>query len=273
MYVTCRRRGSLSPPVVAPAGALAVPVPFAGAAEGRWRPGTQTVAVALPHCQAGAGDVDLAPVASVISLNAAPSLAGPAGVRVGAAGLPPAACAVRRWDLADAPAQSPVVRPSPTTLAVGTVREPAVCFTAPETACLTVRPPSSPRATRRLPLGRRAAPEDVLRPTGGRVRSAPSVLAEVPLTRARRASPPGVPAAEAFAPERLRLAQSSGVSEEDIVLLGVFPQVPVAAVRRLALEEGGALSLWLKPEALAAAAAGKSPRLATLIVGRQRSTG
>ena len=98
------------------------------------------------------------------------------------------------------------------------------------------------------------------------------MLAQIPLKRAGWPVPKGVPAADAFAAEWRLLAQKAGVAPEDVLLVGVFPQVPVAAVRRLALEEG-ALCLWLKPEALAAAAAGKAPRLATLIVGRQRSTG
>ena len=98
------------------------------------------------------------------------------------------------------------------------------------------------------------------------------MLAQIPIKRVGRRGPKGVPAADAFAAEWQLLAQKADVAPSDVFLVGVFPQVPVAAVRRLALEEG-ALCLWLKPEALAAAAAGKVPRLATLIIGRQRSTG
>ena len=257
-------------PAVLLSKALSGPMPSAGASEAQSQPSAQSVALALPEFMAGAGGADLAPVASVISLDA---VCRPTDSLICLAEMPPSSCTVHRLGVADGFVQTAVVQQVLTALSVGAAIRPVVCFPAPATSALTMQAPVLPREARRLWPGRRASPEDLLRPHGGRARSALPVAAALPMRRTRRPIPPGISAATAFADERRHLALSSSVSEEDLVILGVFPQVPVAAVRRLALEGAGALSLWLKPEALVAAAAGKMPRLATLIVGRQRSTG
>ena len=255
-------------PDVLRSDALAGLAPALG--EPDWRPTAQAAVVPLPETWAGAGGADLTPAVRVVSLN--PIFRAEAGV-VRAARLPPLACTIHRLTMTDALAQSLVVDSSSIVLTAGAAVQPSVRFAAPETACLRVEAPALPRGPRLRGLGRRAGPVDPWRPAGVRVRSGASILGDVPLRRARLAVPPGATAAVAFAAERHRLAQAAGVAEDDLVLLGVFPQVPVAAVRRLAFEKSDTLSLWLKPDALVAAAAGRTPRLATLIVGRQRSTG
>lgn len=119
-------------------------------------------------------------------------------------------------------------------------------------------------------------------PTVGRLRIARSpaprisragdaLLGQIALTRRGQEMPPGLTPAQTFGPERQRLAESAGLPQEGITLLGVYPAVPILAVRRLVVEEEGRrLRLWLKPEVLR----GKGgERLITLLVGRRTSDG
>lgn len=70
--------------------------------------------------------------------------------------------------------------------------------------------------------------------------------------------------------ERERLAAAGKTSLEKIVLIGLFRNVPVTAVSRLSVEEDTAtLSIWLRPEAAAAA----PPKLVSLLIGRDTGTG
>lgn len=261
--------GGLTASFPAPEG-LVLRAPAPGTAETRWRPEADVAALAPPQAWAGPGEADLSPVVTVAGLH---GTLPPASGVVHPAGLPSSACTVHRLDATDVLRQTPAVQSSPMLPGLGRVAEPNVRFAAPGNARLPIDAPVLVREPRLRRPGRRSRADDLLQLAGGRVRLGASLIAGVPMVRDRRPAPKGMTATDAYSSERECLARSAGVPPSDVVLLGVFPQVPVAAVRRLALEEGGALSLWLKPEALAAAAAGKTPRLATLIVGRQRSTG
>jgi hypothetical protein len=71
--------------------------------------------------------------------------------------------------------------------------------------------------------------------------------------------------------EREKLAAASKSALENIVLIGLFRNVPVTAVSRLSVEEGAAeLSIWLRPEA---ADAVTPPKLVSLLIGRDKNTG
>ena len=91
-----------------------------------------------------------------------------------------------------------------------------------------------------------------------------SVLARMPLTRRGRAF------GEASA-ERRRLAETAQIGVDAVILLGVYPDVPILAVERIVVEdEGRQLRLWLKPDVLRSRSG--SHRI-TLLVGRQVSDG
>ena len=110
------------------------------------------------------------------------------------------------------------------------------------------------------------------RPFGPMVRwGGDSILERMPLTRRGLAAPPGVGAAEAFAAEHRRLAEASALPPGDVLLLGVFPGVPILAVRRiLVADDGQSLRLWLKADVVRART---KLRFITLLVGRQVSSG
>lgn len=110
------------------------------------------------------------------------------------------------------------------------------------------------------------------RPVGPTVRwGGDSVLERMPLTRRGLAAPPGIGAGEAFAAEHRRLAEAMSLPPGDVRLLGVFPGVPILAVRRiLVADDGHSLRLWLKPDVVRART---KLRFITLLVGRQVSSG
>ncbi len=98
-----------------------------------------------------------------------------------------------------------------------------------------------------------------------------SVLERMPLVRRGRVPLPGRTASEAFAAEHRRLAEAMGLPPGDVALLGVFPGVPILAVRRiLVADDGQSLRLWLKPDVVRART---KLRFITLLVGRQVSSG
>lgn len=98
-----------------------------------------------------------------------------------------------------------------------------------------------------------------------------AVLSRMALTRRGREAPPDIPFSLAFPAETLRLAQAANLPPDDVVLLGVYPGVPLLAVSRIVvLDEGRRLRLWLKPEILRGRNGG---RLITLLMGRQTSSG
>ena len=105
----------------------------------------------------------------------------------------------------------------------------------------------------------------------GAARTGEMALSRVPLLRRGLEAPRGVLPAIAFASEQRRLAETARLPLSDVALLGVYPAIPIIAVRRLVVEEEGRLlRLWLKPESWW----GRSPpRRITLLVGRQISTG
>ena len=105
----------------------------------------------------------------------------------------------------------------------------------------------------------------------GAARVGEVALSRVPLLRRGLEAPRGVPLSAAFSAEHRRLAETAELPLHDVVLLGVYPSIPIIAVRRLVIEdEGRLLRLWLKPESWW----GKPPpRRITLLVGRQISTG
>ena len=91
-----------------------------------------------------------------------------------------------------------------------------------------------------------------------------NVLARMPVTRRGKAF--GKASAE-----RRRLAETAQIGLDDVVLLGVYPDVPILAVERIVVEdEGRQLRLWLKPDVLRSRSG--SHRI-TLLVGRQVSNG
>ncbi len=91
-----------------------------------------------------------------------------------------------------------------------------------------------------------------------------SIQARMPVTRRGKAF------GEASA-ERRRLAETAHLGPDEVVLLGVYPDVPILAVERIVVEdEGRRLWLWLKPDVLRSRSG--SHRI-TLLVGRQVSSG
>ena len=90
-----------------------------------------------------------------------------------------------------------------------------------------------------------------------------SVLRRMPLTRRGRAGDSSA--------GRRRLAETVHLGLDEVVLLGVYPDVPLLAVERIVVEdEGRQLRLWLKPDVLRGRSG--SHRI-TLLVGRQIATG
>ena len=247
--------------------ALDAPACDAGQREGTWTPGACVVSLPPPCAGPGGGGVDLAAVAAVVGLNAALR---PEAALVWAS--PPLAAEVTIHRLEVLAARAPAVRDGAVAFAAGAVHTDYARLSLPAVIRLTSDAPRLPK--RPLFPGPKRGADGGLPFSGVRVRSGMAACAETPLVRVRRAPPPGQRDAQAFAAERRQLARSAQSELDDVMLLGVYPMVPVAAVRRLALDEDGrALSLWLKPEALSAALAGREPRLVTLIVGRLRSTG
>ncbi len=105
----------------------------------------------------------------------------------------------------------------------------------------------------------------------GPARTGEVALSQIPLLRRGLQAPIGVPLSAAFSAEHKRLAETAGLPLSDVTLLGVYPAIPIIAVRRLVVEdEGRLLRLWLKPESWWGR---PPPRRITLLIGRQSSTG
>jgi hypothetical protein len=105
----------------------------------------------------------------------------------------------------------------------------------------------------------------------GPVRTGEVALSRIPLLRRGLQSPVGVPLSTFFSAEHRCLAETAGLPLSDVTLLGVYPAIPIIAVRRLVVEdEGRQLRLWLKPESWWGR---PPPRRITLLIGRQSSTG
>ena len=101
------------------------------------------------------------------------------------------------------------------------------------------------------------------------VRNGIGILSRIPLIRRSLAVDRLTPSAHPE--ERARLAAMGKTTPDRVLVVGMFPAVPVAAVSRLALElDGSELRIWLKPEAVAS---GVTPKMMTLLIGRDRETG
>lgn len=219
-----------------------------GRQEQCWWPQAALRTCPIPQAQAPPQDSDLATMASVVSGNAALR---PEVCETESAALPPRECVVQavptdEWRIPPVSARTEPMRLSGGAArprSVGVIQTPGLRRIVGTALC-----PAKPR------LGR----------------ATNVVLAHVPLRREARPARVGAAAAEAFEPERRRLSASSGVPLEDLLLIGVFPRIPVTAINRIALEADGSLSVWLRPEALVSPG---TLKWLTVILGRQRSTG
>lgn len=239
--------------------ALRLPKVEAGAEEGTWSPQSDVRLWALPQAEAGGEGADLATVASVISGNSALR---PGSMPVHGPTVTVSGGTVHSWGTREAAVRTPPVHPESVMFST-VLRNAAAVVRIPNTRPVKVA------ALRAAVTGARAGQGGgLLTLRGGRVRPGPSILANIPLTRRRLSEPE-----EDFDRARALLATVGGVPEPDVMLIGVFPQVPLAAVERLALaDEGAGLRIWLKPEALGPRRTG-GPKLVTVVFGRQRSTG
>jgi hypothetical protein len=114
-----------------------------------------------------------------------------------------------------------------------------------------------------------AVREALRRPTlRNAIRSSIAAAYRVPLVRRSMTAARGVGLNTA---ERERLATTAGIPVDSVVLIGVFPNIPVTAVSRMSVEgAAGALKIWLRPDA---ASSSVHPKMLTLIVGRNATTG
>lgn len=226
--------------VVRESNATGRPAVDAGEREGDWRPRTETRYLRPPEAQEGGGGADLATVATVIGGNSA---LGAADCRIHPAPVQINGGAVCAWEEALPERSVPV--------AVAVVPGPA-------------RVGSVSLLSRQVQTQRDKA---ALMIRGGRSFEARGRLAEIPMMRARFVSDKG------FAAARAHLSAVSGVPVEDVALIGIYPHVPLAAVGQLAVvDEGRWLRIWLKSSALGPKPL-SAPKLATVVFGRQRSTG
>ena len=236
------------------------PAVTTGKQEGAWLPTSRIRQTPVPQAQTGGGDGSLLPTVQIGAENAALRLPE-------CHAMPPvsgAMCAVGNADLLlpgfviALPDDFLRLPPVPVRVKSAALLSPS----APGTKKLGSWSLEKPK-TSALRLPRVAAPRVIW---GG-----DSVLSRIALTRRCRESPPEVPFALAFGAEEKRLAEATQLPPSDVTLLGVYPGVPLLAVSRIVVADGGrSLHLWLKPEVLRARSA---PRLITLLVGRQVSSG
>ena len=238
--------------------ALGTLTALTGVGEGGWKLLPSLRAVPIPHAQAGGQDRDLLPGARVTLENQA--MLSPV-----CHSLPPVGVADCRVENAD------VVS------VVETVRLPSAFLSLPSSPVLVQSCPLLPvPPMRACPVPCFRAPKvgvtRIPKPAAPRVRwGDDAVLSRMALTRWGRETPVGVFADAAFAPERWRLAEATGLPLLDVTLLGVYEQVPILAVSRIVVEdEGRRLRLWLKPDALRDK---RASRRITLLVGRRISDG
>jgi len=244
--------------------ALTSPPVAAGRREGSWA--AVAASHALPGPQAGAGKRDLLPSATLAGAgNSADFALRPATVSV----LPVLRAETSRvmqagldWPLTDVRLPEQFFRLP----AVPTHVSTAVLLGSQKR--LGTNQELTGWAVRSPKTGKLKIP----RPAGPTVRwGGDSVLERIPLTRRGLTAPPGVGAGEAFAAEHRRLAEAMSLPPGDVRLLGVFPGVPILAVRRiLVADDGQSLRLWLKADVVRART---KLRFITLLVGRQVSSG
>jgi len=253
-------RSEMRPPVAVRAARLdAPPLAPPGGREQGWeptcavRPSSAPQAVAGTRGGAGAPDVRLAEESAALA---------PPAVRR----MPAAQAGAGRTESADLLLPAFVVRLPDSFLSLPAdpvqVRPAALLASVPGGPALEgwgVRPPRC----RALRLPR--VPDPRVRWGGD------AVLGRISLTRRGLEPPPGVPFARAFGAEERRLAEALHLPPGDVTLVGVYPGVPILAVSRLVVADGGqSLRLWLKPDVLRGRG---GMRLITLLVGRQTSSG
>ena len=253
-----------TPPVAVRASDLAPPRPIApGGRERDWRPVSEVHQAPVPQAVAGTYGGDGTPAVRLAGGNAA--LAPPL-CRV----MPVVQAAQSRTESADL------------LLPAFVVRLPDAFLTLPRDPVRVLRADLVISQAAAAPNGRTLKDWGIKPPKCGALRlpripdprvrwGGDAVLSRIALTRRGLEPPPGVPFAQAFALEERRVAESAQLPPEDVLLLGVYPGVPILAVSRLVVaDEGRSLRLWLKPDVLR----GRSGvRLITLLVGRQTSTG
>lgn len=109
---------------------------------------------------------------------------------------------------------------------------------------------------------------DPLRPLAIPVRRSMDAIYKAPLIRKSIAGKKG---AGTPIEERRTLAEACKVPYENVMLLGVFPNVPVTIISKLTVEEEAAeLLIWLKRDA---SLLEQKARMFTLIIGRDRASG
>lgn len=241
------------------------PEPAQGIREMECRPGARVLAHITPEARAGGGGVDLAAVITVISGNGA---LGNGDCRTHAASIAPDAARVfaprsSQWQFG-----ALGVSEEPTQPIGGACRMlPLDGLSVPRMGRLATVLPKFARAPK---MPRLAAGADGL-PRFRRmvVRNGMGAVSRIPLIRRSLAVDRSTPTAHPE--ERARLAAMGKTTPDRVLVVGIFPAVPVAVVSRLALEpDGTELRVWLKPEALAS---GATPKMLTLLVGRDRETG
>jgi hypothetical protein len=213
----------------------------------------------IPQAEPGGGNIDLASVATVVSADSALSEA-----RTQSYALDVAYHESRSFDI-------PVMQwgvPEPRMDRVGVELAGGEVRAFSLERMQTTVTGSLPVDKLQVRIGSRMSLADASRPMRFAVKNSVSRAYMVPLVRKssieRRG--PGLNMRE-----REKLAAASKIALENVVLIGIFRNVPVTAVSRLSVEEDAAqLSIWLKPEA---AALSTPPKLMSLLIGRDTTSG
>jgi len=248
-----------TPAVAVRAHSLAQPTLLAlRVGEGMWQPAVAVRQALVPEAQTGTRDGGWTPVVHLAEGDAAPAppecrampIVQAGGCRVISADLLLPAFVVRL------PERFLALPPAP-------VRVQSAGLLAPPALGVLRRWDVAAPPCRALPMPRFSGP---------RVRwGGDAILSRIALTRRGREAPPDVPFALAFDAEERRLAEAAHLSPDDVTLLGIYPGVPILAVSRIVVADGGrSLRLWLKPDVLRGR---NAARLITLLVGRQTSSG
>lgn len=249
----------LTPPVqVRVSEALQAPPLSPGRQEAQSKPSAALRRAAVPEAEVGAGEAELLPVARIAA--GSQSLLPPCVHRMPVVRAETCRTAQADLDLPVFPALLPeqfwLLPPAPVRV------RSAALLPAPATAPLTGWEFAPGRS-----FALRVPGSNVPRVRWG----GDSVQSRMPLTRRSLDAPRDLPLARAFEAERERLAVATGTPLEDVLLLGVYPGIPILAVSRILVAgENRGLRLWLKPEVLRSR---KPLRLITLVVGRQISGG
>lgn len=233
---------------------LAVP----GKREADWALAAMISQCAMPTAALGSGGMDLASLPVVIASNQALGSVAPS-IADDCCAISPGAMSA--WDLQRDTPEVPNVHEDVVRLTASDQMIAVMTQDAPSVKTVRMLGKSLPGSERGI--------DWKLSRTQLRAELAPAL--RVPLRCEKLVSRAGVPIEQAFTAECRQLAETMQVAESDIALLGVFPHVPLAAVKRLSMShDGNALEVWLDAERIVRAA-----RLATvtIILGRQRSTG